>query len=180
MNNVNGGSFSVAVAKQGSRYKDAAALVDGILQQETVAGYDTTKPFRSLQQVMTRHREELRALLEGIRYRGEKVIGYGASTKGNVLLQYCGIDSQLLPVIAEVNEDKFGAYTPGTKIPIISESEARAMGPDYFLVLPWHFREHIVHKESSFLNGGGKLIFPLPALDVVGRTAGALVGRASP
>jgi hypothetical protein len=180
MNDVNGGSFAVAVAKQGSRYRDASAVVDRILEQEAAAGYDTTKPFRSLQQVMTQHREELRALLEGIHYRGEKVIGYGASTKGNVLLQYCGIDSQLLPVIAEVNEDKFGACTPGTKIPIISEREARAMEPDYFLVLPWHFREHIVHKESLFLNGGGKLIFPLPELDVFGRTAEALVGRASP
>ena len=67
-------------------------------------------------------------------------MGYGASTKGNVLIQYCGIDANLVPYIAEVNPDKFGARTPGSNIPIISEADARAMKPDYFLVFPWHFR----------------------------------------
>ena len=91
----------------------------------------------------------------------------GYDTKGNVLLQYCGIDSTLLPVIAEVNEDKFGAFTPGTQIPIVSEQDAKAMHPDYFLVLPWHFREAITRREETYLRGGGKLIFPLPSLEVV-------------
>ena len=69
------------------------------------------------------------------------MLGYGASTKGNVFLQYCGITPELLPAIAEVNQDKFGCFTPGTNIPIVSESEAPAMKPDYFLVLPWHFKK---------------------------------------
>lgn len=180
MNDVNGGSFSVTVAKQGSRHREASSIVDRILQQEIDDGYDTVSPFQSLRRAMVQHRQDLRNLLEEIHARGQTVIGYGASTKGNVLLQYCGIDSRLLPLIAEVNEDKFGAYTPGTKIPIISEQRARAMKPDYFLVLPWHFRQHIVNKESEFLHSGGKLIFPLPTLEVIGRTATASAGRISP
>jgi hypothetical protein len=69
------------------------------------------------------------------------VLGYGASTKGNVTLQYCGITKEMLPYIAEVNDYKFGRTTPGTKIPIISEKEAHEMNPDYFFVLPRHFRK---------------------------------------
>jgi hypothetical protein len=70
-------------------------------------------------------------------------------------------------LIAEVNKDKFGCFTPGTLIPIISEAEAREMKPDYFLVLPWHFKENIIEREKDYLNAGGKLFFPLPLLEVV-------------
>jgi hypothetical protein len=69
--------------------------------------------------------------------------------------------------IAEVNVDKFGSYTPGTNIPIVSEAEARAMKPDYFLVLPWHFKEGIVQREAEFLAGGGRMIFPFPEIEIV-------------
>ena len=74
---------------------------------------------------------------------------------------------ELLPCIAEVNPEKFGHVTPGTHIPIISEAEARAQRPDYFLVFPWHFRAGIVRREAAFLAGGGRLIFPLPNLEIV-------------
>ena len=95
------------------------------------------------------------------------MLGYGASTKGNVVLQFCGISERELPAIAEVNADKFGAFTPGTHIPIIPEAEARAMQPDYFLVLPWHFKDNIVQREASFLSSGGKMIFPFPEIEIV-------------
>ena len=95
------------------------------------------------------------------------MLGYGASTKGNVILQFTGIDRDLLPAIAEVNEDKFGCVTPGTWIPIISEADARARKPDYFLVFPWHFRAGIVEREAAYLAAGGRLMFPLPTIDVV-------------
>ncbi len=95
---------------------------------------------------------------------GKKVVGYGASTKGNVLLQFCGVTTAELPAIAEVNPDKFGAFTPGTGIPIVSEAEAHAMKPDYFLVLPWHFKEGIVQREAEFLASGGRMIFPFPEI----------------
>lgn len=166
-NDANGGSFSVAVARESASYPGADDVVARAIAEEEEAGYDTTKPFDDFRSVMTAHRRALRALLRDLKGQGKSVLGYGASTKGNVLLQYCGIDEELLPYIAEVNEDKFGAFTPGTKIPIISELEAREMRPDYFLVLPWHFRDNIVVKEADFLAQGGSLIFPLPALEVV-------------
>lgn len=166
-NDANGGSFSVTVARESASYPGADDVVARAIAEEEEAGYDTTKPFDDFRSVMTAHRRALRALLRDLKGQGKSVLGYGASTKGNVLLQYCGIDEELLPYIAEVNEDKFGAFTPGTKIPIISELEAREMRPDYFLVLPWHFRDNIVAKEAEFLAQGGSLIFPLPALEVV-------------
>jgi hypothetical protein len=99
---------------------------------------------------------------------GKRILGYGASTKGNVLLQFCGFGPREIPAIAEVNPEKFGAYTPGSLIPIVSEKEARAMRPDYFLVLPWHFKSIIVQREKEYLASGGKLIFPLPEIEIVG------------
>lgn len=95
------------------------------------------------------------------------MFGYGASTKGNVLLQFCGLTTDQIPYIAEVNEEKFGAFTPGTNIPIISEKEAKAMKPDYFFVLPWHFKNNILDREKDYITQGGKFIFPLPEIEIV-------------
>jgi hypothetical protein len=106
--------------------------------------------------------------LQAALQRGEKILGYGASTKGNVILQFCGLTPKELPAIAEVNPDKFGCYTPGTLIPIISEQEAHALRPDAFLVLPWHFRENLIEREAAYLASGGGMIFPLPKIEVVG------------
>jgi hypothetical protein len=136
INEINGGSFCVTASKIGSPFPEAEDLVGRILADEKAAGLDTTQPFERFQCRIRKHRQNLLDLLKSAAARGEKVFGYGASTKGNVLLQYCGIDSTFLPVIAEVNEDKFGAFTPGTQIPIVSEQDAKAMLPDYFLVLP--------------------------------------------
>ena len=94
------------------------------------------------------------------------MLGYGASTKGNVILQYCGLTPEQIPAIAEVNPDKYGAFTPGSHIPIISEADAHAKKPDYFLVMPWHFRENLVQREADFLRRGGKMIFPLPEISI--------------
>ena len=113
------------------------------------------------------HKIELLKTLRSINARKMKVIGYGASTKGNVLLQYCGLSPDEIPCIADVNSDKFGCVTPGTWIPIVSEAQAKAANPDYLLVLPWHFRENLVAREQEFLHRGGRMIFPLPAIDVV-------------
>jgi hypothetical protein len=96
----------------------------------------------------------------------KKVMGYGASTKGNVLLQFCGFTIKDIPCIAEVNSDKFGAFTPGTNIPIMSEADVKTMQPDYMLVLPWHFRESVIKREAEYLASGGKLIFPMPEIEI--------------
>ena len=97
----------------------------------------------------------------------KNVMGYGASTKGNVILQYCNINSSLIPYVGEVNKYKFNKFTPGSKIKIISENKARSLKPDYFLVLPWHFKSFIINKEKEFLSKKGKLIFPLPDIEII-------------
>jgi hypothetical protein len=171
-NDTNGGSFMLVAAKATSAKPEASQLADSVLAREKNLGFDTAAPFVGFEENMLAHRAALRELLESLRSEGKLVLGYGASTKGNVLLQYCGLDRTLLPAIAEVNEEKFGSVTPGTNIPIVSERDARAMRPDYFLVLPWHFREGIIEREGEFLAGGGQLIFPLPELACVSRSGG--------
>lgn len=167
-NLVNGGSFAITVGHKGCGHERNDQVIETLLDEEgrvCIASKHCYEPFgRSVK----KHREELLELLRSLKSQGKTVLGYGASTKGNVILQYCGIDASLLPAIAEVNESKFGAVTPGTLIPIISEAEARAMKPDCFLVLPWHFKNNIVEREREFLASGGKLIFPLPAIEIVG------------
>ena len=83
------------------------------------------------------------------------------------MLQYCGLTEKEIPFIAEVNTEKFGSYTPGTNIPIISEKEAKEMNPDYFLVLPWHFKNSIIDREEEYMSNGGKFIFPLPEIEII-------------
>ena len=130
-------------------------------------GLDTPKPYRDFEEKVFMHRKNLSDLIEALTADGKKILGYGASTKGNVLLQFCGITTKQIPYIAEVNEEKFGCYTPGTHIPIISEKEAKAMEPDYFLVLPWHFKNSILEREQEYLKNGGKFIFPLPEIEIL-------------
>lgn len=166
-NDVNGGSFSVTAAKHESPLTGDDGAVTAMLERETARGLRRLARFSSFRDRVQHSRDELVGFLKGARRRGETVFGYGASTKGNVILQYCGVTPELLPCIAEVNKDKFGALTPGTFIPIVAEEEARARKPDYFLVLPWHFRAGIVEREAGFREAGGRLVFPLPSLDIV-------------
>jgi hypothetical protein len=165
-NDTNGGSFAVTAAKKHGPATTSTA-VERALADEAALGLDTLKPFGEFWQRVLASRDELHAFFDQARRENKKVIGYGASTKGNVLLQFCGITPEQLPCIAEVNEDKFGCVTPGTWIPIVPESQARDMRPDYFLVLPWHFRDAIIRREAAFRESGGKLVFPLPHLEVI-------------
>ena len=104
--------------------------------------------------------------LDNIKKQDKIIHGYGASTKGNVLLQYFGIGKKYIDYIAERNENKFNLYTPGTNIKIISENESRNKKPDYYLVLPWHFKNQILRRESIMRKKGVKFIFPLPNIKV--------------
>lgn len=166
-NDINGGSFSVTAAKQKSGYPAASSLIERTLDDERRRGLDSIETFKRFAARVVEHRDRLLDLLRGLKRDGKKVLGYGASTKGNVLIQYCGISPDLVSCVAEVNEDKFGAFTPGSKIPIISEPQARALKPDFFIVFPWHFKAGILRREQEFLRSGGRLIFPLPSLEIV-------------
>ena len=167
MNSVNGGSFAVTACHVDSGYQSNLPVIAWMLKQEDDMGLDTPAPYRAFETRVFQHRKNLTNLVHSLVADGKKVFGYGASTKGNVLLQFCGLTSKEIPFIAEVNPDKFGSFTPGTCIPIISEAEARAMKPDYFLVLPWHFKSSIIEREKEFLAEGGKFIFPMPDIEIV-------------
>jgi hypothetical protein len=168
MNGVNGGSFAVTAARKDSHLKSNDVLINWLFEQELKMGFDTPKPFRDFEQRVYQHRESLKTLIESLSTDGKRILGYGASTKGNVVLQFCNISNKHIQAIAEVNEEKFGCFTPGTHIPIVSEKEALAMRPDYYLVLPWHFKDGIVRREQQFLSDGGKLIFPFPEIEIIG------------
>ena len=167
-NDTNGGSFAVTAARRDAPYPEAVATVATILADEARLGLNDGAAYAAFAAHVGEHKRGLLALLAELSAAGKRVVGYGASTKGNVILQYCGLTEAELPCIAEVNADKFGCVTPGTWIPIVSEADAKARRPDYLLVLPWHFRDNLIAREQEFLRGGGKMIFPLPAIEIVG------------
>jgi C-methyltransferase C-terminal domain/Putative zinc binding domain/Methyltransferase domain len=168
MNSVNGGSFAVTATKASNKsIKSNDAVVNWLLDQEDRMGLNTPRPYRDFEERVFRHRDDLTRLIRALNADGKKVLGYGASTKGNVVLQFCGLTAEDIPAIAEVNPEKFGKVTPGTHIPIISEADAKAMKPDYFLVLPWHFKDGILRREKEYLASGGKFIFPFPEIEIV-------------
>lgn len=168
LNNINGGSFAITATKN-SNYsiKPDTALISWLLDEEENMGFSTLKPYQKFKDHVFEHRDKLKKLIHILIADGKRILGYGASTKGNVLLQMCGFTCAEIPAIAEVNVEKFGRLTPGTHIPIISDVEARKMNPDYFLVLPWHFKEGILRREKEYLARGGKFIFPFPTIEII-------------
>ena len=167
-NAVNGGSFAVTATHRSCKtIKPNRPVIDWLLQQEDRMGLATPAPYREFEDRVFRHRDDLTRLIRALNDDGKKVLGYGASTKGNVTLQFCGFTAKDIPAIADVNPDKFGCVTPGSHIPIISERDAKAMNPDYFLVLPWHFKDGILRREKEYLSRGGKFIFPFPEVEIV-------------
>ena len=166
-NQINGGSIELDIAKKQSNYTECKYLIEWVLESERLNKYNEIEKQKRFFKECQNHKYLLRKLLVKLKKQNKKIIGYGASTKGNVLLQYCKIDSKILSFIAEVNKFKFGKYTPGTNIKIISEKEAKSKKPDYLLVLPWHFKDHIIKREQKFLKNGGKLIFPLPDIEII-------------
>lgn len=167
MNSINGGSFAVTACKKDAKYISNNPIINWLLSQEDEMGLNTIKPYQEFAERVFRHRKNLTDLIKALVADGKKIFGYGASTKGNVLLQFCGLTVNEIPFIAEVNKEKFGSFTPGTHIPIISEKDAKEMKPDYFLVLPWHFKDSILMREEEYMSNGGKFIFPLPEIEII-------------
>lgn len=159
-NGINGGSFSVTASKAGD---DSSVFpsVQKILDREGEMGLGTLAPYQAFAERVAKSKSELLDFIGTARTEGKTVAALGASTKGNVLLQYCGLTGKDISYIGEVNSDKFGSYTPGTWIPIIPESELLAMQPHYLIVLPWHFRRFF-EENTKYLDF--KLVFPLPEL----------------
>lgn len=157
-NDINGGSFSVTAALITSAYP-AFEGVEKLLVQEVYL--DQLETYENFAIRVNAVCEQLKHFVQTAKRDGKKVAGLGASTKGNVLLQYCGFSEDDIFAIAEVNSDKFGSYTPGSLIPIRPDS-AVILEADYLIVLPWHFKEFFLEKYSYCRE---KLVFPLPIFE---------------
>lgn len=160
LNDTNGGSLSVVAQKLRGRMS-AFPSVAKLIESERLEELDNLQTYAAFARSAKDSKETLLAFLEKSRAEGRKVAGLGASTKGNVVLQYCGIDTSLIYAIGEVNPDKFGSYTPGSHIPIVEEKKVIADKPNHFLVLPWHFRSFF-ERQSRY--AGLDLVYPLPTL----------------
>jgi hypothetical protein len=170
VNSINGGSIRCYVCKQSCFDYDRPEWREHISRlrvQEFEMALDTDEPYVAFQQRISALRDEMTKLLAQIQASGKTVHVYGASTKGNVLLQWYGIDSTKISFAADRNPDKVGATTLGTGIKIISEHESREMRPDYYLVLPWHFRSEFLRRERKTIEAGTSMIFPLPEISTV-------------
>ena len=163
-NNINGGSFRVYACHSNSAFKSNQEKIDQVFANEETSKLDSELPYKEFKERVLRIKDELYNFLTTEKAKGKSIYVYGASTKGNILLQFCNIDHTLITAAADRNPEKWGRRTPGTNIPIISEEEARKAKPDYFLVLPWHFRQEFIEREAGFLAQGGKFIFPLPEI----------------
>ena len=172
VNAINGGSIRCyACHASNSHYGDTEdqTLIHRLQIHEFDMELDTDKPYFEFQRRIERIRKELNSLLFDIRAQGERVHVYGASTKGNVLLQWYGIDRLIVDCAADRNPQKVGARTLGSEIPVVSEEASRAAKPDYYLVLPWHFKHEFLIREQRMIESGTRMIFPLPEVSVVTR-----------
>lgn len=176
LNDVNGGSLRAYIRNRAAdptafgdaTYRSLAAERAARLRaQEAALGLDTDKPYREFAFWVERLKDDVTGFVKDRAARGETLYVYGASTKGNTLLQYFGLDRSVIKAAAERNPDKWGRVTVGSRIPIVSEADARAARPDYFLVLPWHFVEEFQAREQAYLLSGGRFIVPMPRFSLI-------------
>ena len=164
---INGGSTRYFIAHNNSIFKTKTKKISKILKEEKKYKLEKKETFLEFFMQINLIKKKIMNLLNRIIKNKKTVHGYGASTKGNVLLQYFGITNQYLGYIAERNPLKYNKFTPGTYIKIISEKRSRKLKPDYYFVLPWHFKNEIVKRETKMRKLGTKLIFPLPKLKLI-------------
>lgn len=171
LNDVNGGSLRAYIRLKDANptlygdatYRELAAeRVRMLRENEIKLGLDTATPYSDFAFRVERIKSDVVGFIKEQVGRGKTVFVYGASTKGNTVLQYYGLDHTLITAAAERNKDKWDKVTVGTRIPIISEADARAAKPDYFLVLPWHFIDEFQARERDYLLAGGRFILPAP------------------
>ena len=163
-NNINGGSFSVTVAKSKSKYIKKTNLINQIIKNEKKKSFINGLAWKQFNLNINKVSKKILNFFDKCKVRDEKVMGLGASTKGNVLLQYLKLSKKNILKIGDVNVDKHGKFTPGTNIPIVSEQEVLKANADYYFILPWHFKNYFLNNKK-FKNK--KLVFPLPNFQII-------------
>jgi hypothetical protein len=175
LNESNGGSIRCYVTHASCKTHqrpELDAALRKIRRQEFDLELDTDKPYKEFQGKIQKHREDLHFLLARLKGQGKRIHIYGASTKGNTILQWCKITNEMIECAADRNPEKDGASTIGTDIPIVSEARSREMKPDFYLVLPWHFKKEFLSRERAALEQGTGFIFPLPEIEIVSAYSG--------
>ena len=165
-NDINGKSLVLVITKIGNSFEPNTTNIQNYIEYENSYSPDKVESWEKFSQFVIEHKINLTNTINEIKKIGP-VYGYGASTKGNVLIQYLNFTKKDLPYILERDQNKYGHETPGSKIPIISEFEGKNLNPAGLVVFPWHFRTEIIEREKEFLSNGGKLIFPLPNVEVI-------------
>lgn len=177
LNDCNGGSFRVYMMKSSGNeklfgkqpYRDVCQMrIDSLLEYEKTLKMDSVDTWSKFYEDINRLKETTVNFIRQEKAKGKTIYGYGASTKGNSLLQYFGLNSSLITAIAERSPYKFGLKTVGSNIPIIDEIEFRSAHPDYVLILPWHFISEFVDRERDLLKAGTKFIVPCPKFEIIG------------
>jgi len=166
-NFINGSSKQYYICHKNSKIKSNSKIIKKTLKNESKLKLNKVKTFKEFIQKINFLKTKLNNKIKYIRRNNQNIHCYGASTKGNVLLQYFNIDNTKISFAAERNKNKYGLVTPGSKIKIISEENSRKMRPDYYLVLPWHFKKEILKREKNILRKGTKFIFPLPNFKII-------------
>lgn len=176
INDVNGGSFRLYIMKSvgdktlfGTQPHRGVCefRVNALLQYESSLFIDSPKIWRDFYNDIEKLKETTVSFIKDVVAKGKVVMGYGASTKGNTLLQYFDLDNTLITAIADRNPQKWGLKTAGTDITIISEEEMRNIHPDYLLILPWHFIKEFQEREAEYIRKGGKFIVPCPQFKII-------------
>jgi hypothetical protein len=165
-NDVNGGSFRTYAGHRGKF--EVRETVNELRQREKHMHLNSSKVYHNFAARIRKIKSDLRKLVKDEVNGGRTVYVYGASNRGNTILQYCGLDQRLIKKATDANPDKWGRATVGTGIPIVSKQEARKDSPDFFLILPHHFLDEIKREEKDYLENGGKFIVPLPEVRIVG------------
>jgi hypothetical protein len=172
-NGVNGGSFRTYIKRKSSNMEPipgALERIQAIEVEEEELGLTRISTYKDFYEKALRIKSQILDFVKTERAKDKKFWIYGASTRGQVILQFIGLDKNLITAAAERNPDKYGMVTIGTGIPIVSEEVARKAHPDYFIVLPYSFKTEFMEREVKYLSDGGKLIFPMPELEIVSQT----------
>ena len=168
-NKINGGSKQYFISLKHSNIPIKKTIINKTLKAERKLKLDKVLTFKKFFKNINNLKKRLNKILNSIKKKNQNIHCYGASTKGNVLLQYFKINNRVISFVAERNKNKYGLFTPGTKIKIISEKTSRSLAPNYYLVLPWHFKDEILKREQRMIKKGIKFIFPLPNIKIVSK-----------
>ena len=169
-NQINGSSKQYFICHGNSKIKSKNKTLNNVLADESKLKLNKVDTYRTFIKQINSLKQRLKKFVDVIKKKKKIIHCYGASTNGNVLLQYFQLDNKKIRFAAERNKNKYGLVTPGTRIKIISEKLSRSLRPDYYLVLPWHFKDEILKRERDIIKNGTKFIFPLPKYEIVNKS----------